>query len=95
MNSLPQRVLTSKSATEHLSEKTVRKHEKHGQVETTQTRICLIMIADIIRRRIVWWVATDIGVAFALVHPHVVNEHLGGEGHRRQIDWLPTRCSEC
>jgi hypothetical protein len=37
------------------------------------------------------WVATDILAAYALVHTHVVDEHLGGECHRRQIDSLPIR----
>ena len=68
---------------------------KRRRVKTTQTRVCLIMIADIIRRRILCWVTTDVDVAFALVHPHVVDEHLGRKGHRRQINCLPTRCSEC
>ena len=78
-----------------LRENTVREHENRELAGTTQTAVCLIMPIDIVRRRIVWWVATDIRLASALVHTHVVDEHLGGERHRRQIDRLPIRCSGC
>jgi hypothetical protein len=75
--------------------KIVREHVNRDLIRTTQTAVCLIMVIDIVRRRIIWWVATDIRLTSALVYTHVVDEHLGGERHRRQIDCLPIRCSGC
>ncbi len=76
----------TKTATGHLREKIVREHKNCDSVGTIQTAVCLVMPIDIVRRGIIWWVATDIRLAGALIHTHVVDEHLGGERHRRQID---------
>ena len=78
-----------------LREKTVSEHENRDLVGTIQTAVCLIMPIDVVRRRIIWWVATDIRLASALVHTYVVDEHLGGKLHCRQINRLPIRCNRC
>lgn len=73
--------------------KRLSKNIKNRGSVGTQTAVCLRVIVDIVRRRIIWRVTTDVCVALALVHTHVVDEHLGGKRHRRQIDCLPIRCS--
>ena len=60
---------------------------------TRQTVVCRVMVVNVVRRRIIWWIATDVDLVLTLVHAYVVDEHLGGECHRGHIDCLQIRCT--
>ena len=53
------------------------------------TGISLHVVVNVIRGRVSWRVAANVGLALPLVYANVINEHRRWEHHRASVDVLP------
>lgn len=59
-----------------------------------RTSVSLHMLLDVIRRGVIFRVASDVLRVCPLIHADVVDHHYTRELHRAQVNCLPVRCSQ-